>query len=273
MRYGDPELWYKYLRERECIFSDPMDRPISARLVFSDKKKDREGLKDRYARFAAVDRQQGLAREGELPHWWMVIRDVDKDANSLLVFEGKVETDENVVEILNRHGVVPRHVVCDSGDDTTHVYQFCLRHGYNAIKGGRESTYAHEDGGRRIFSPERPLWKMLNLPSPVRPEDEINEPQFWLYSKGGIADRLEWLRASKGIKWEVPGDVSDDYKSHMESEELSEKKNKDGFLVKVWTQIRDRNDLLVCERYIAMLMEMAGLIGQGILESDETPTN
>lgn len=273
MRYGDPELWYKYLRERECVFSDPNDRPMTARMVLSmDKKKDREGLMPRYARFAALDRQQGTARDGELPHWWIVIRDVDDQANSLLVYEGKAETDTDAVETLSRHSVLPRHVVCDSGDDTTHVYQFCLRNGYNAIKGGRESLYAHEDGGRRIFSPERPLWQMLNLQSPTKPDAPVDEPQFWLYGKAGIRDRLAWLRASKGIKWEVPADVSEDYKEHMDSEEMQTRKNKDGYTVNTWTQIRARNDLFVCECYIAMMMEMAGLIGQGIFDNEETTT-
>lgn len=268
MRYGDPEPWWKYLRERECIFTDPSERPVTARIVLSEKKKDREGLPNRIARFAALDRQQGTMRDGELPHWWVVIRDVDQQANSLLVWEGKCETDENAVDVLNRHSVLPRHVVCDSGDDTTHVYQFCLRHGYHAIKGGRENVYAHEDGGRRIFSKERPLWQMLNLPQPVK-GDGVDEPQFWLYSKAGIRDRLAWLRAAPGIKWEVPGDVSDDYKEHMDSEEMQQKKTKDGYIQNVWTQIRERNDLFVCECYVAMLMEMAGLIGQGITDESE----
>jgi phage terminase large subunit GpA-like protein len=187
------------------------------------------------------------------------------------VFEGKIETDEDVVDAVRRHDVCPRHVVVDSGDDTTHVYQFCLRHGFNAIKGGRGDMYAHEvldpsdSKGRktitvkRIFSQEKPLHEMLNMPpTQALPEDE---PQFWLYQKAGIRDRLHYLRASKEIPWEVPSDVSSDYMAHMEAEVIEKRRDARGYDVTEWVQIRDRNDLFVCECYIAMLMEMAGLIG------------
>lgn len=281
LRYGDPELWYRYLRERECIFTDPNDRPMTARMVLSmDKRKDRAGMPNRYARFAALDRQQGTTREGELPHWWLVIRDADKDANTLLVYEGKCETDEDAADVIKRHGVIPRCVVCDSGDDTLHVYQFCLRHGYSAIKGGKSNTYAHVDGSHRIYSEKKPLTVdrlAMELVFPPLGEDEYHrivyhhdEPMFFFYSKAGIRDRLNNLRSIPGIKWEVPGDVSDDYKLHMDSEEMKDGKDKHGYPTKEWTQIRTRNDLFVCECYIAMLMDDAELIGQ--FRNDNEPT-
>lgn len=269
MKYGDLEAWLKYLRERECIFTDDNSRPMIPTLVVSQKKKDRAGLENRVARFAALDRQQGSISKGEIPHWWMVIRDVDAAANSLLVWEGKCETDEEALDVLNRHCVLPRHVVCDSGDDTTHVYRFCIRNGFNAIKGGTKPLFPHPDGGMRIFSQENFLWKLLNMRGPTKPEgQEVDEPMFWLYSKPGIRDRLAWLRTSNVVKWEVPADVSNDYREHMEAEELQSRRTSDGYQRNVWVQVRRRNDLFVCECYIAMLMEMAGLIGGAIGPTD-----
>lgn len=271
MKYGDPEPWKTYLRERECVFADDSDRPLVARIVVGNFKKDREGLAGRIARFGALDRQQGSMKDGEIPHWWAVIRDVMPDGASRLVWEGKLETDEDAADVMRRHDVCPRHVVVDSGDDTTHVYQFCLRNGFNAIKGGKGEFYAHEVQDpsdikgkktiavRRIFSVEKPLHEMLNMPrTQQHPEDE---PQFWLYQKAGIRDRLHFLRAAKDIPWEVPNDVSPDYLAHMEAEVIEKRKDARGYDVTEWVQIRDRNDLFVCECYVAMLMEMAGLIG------------
>lgn len=268
MKRGDPEPWMKYLRRRECRFWDPEERPMVGRVVLnSEIKKDRDGLKDRVLRGMAIDRQQGELAKGELPHWWVVIRDFDERGNSRLVFEGKVLTDEDVVDVQKRHSVLPRNVVVDSGDDTTHVYQFCLKHGYNAIKGSSQAFFSHENGVRRIFSVEKPLHSMIHAPATCA--DPIDEPQFWFYSKPGIADRLHWLRSAEEIKWEVPGDVSKDYQRHMEAEEIRTRRHPTtNQAITEWVQVRDRNDLLVCERYLAMLAEMAGLIAVDIEEEE-----
>ena len=158
--------------------------------------------------------------------------------------------------------------VADSGDDTTHVYRFCLQHGINAIKGGKEAFYAHsQDGGaRRIFSPERPLHSMINAPAKFqyvstlegnRPDPR--EPMFWLYSKSGIRERLYWLRNEP--KWETPEDVSEDYQRHQEAEErVAMKHGRTGETIYEWVQQKTRNDQFVNECYIAMQIEMAGMI-------------
>lgn len=286
LRYGDPEPWSVYLRERECRFWSDRDRPLMGKVVVNTSlKKDREGLKNHkrfYQRLYALDRQQGSLARGELPHWWLVIRDVlDGPADSLLVFEGKIETDENVIEVLDRHECVRHCGVADSGDDTMHVYQFCLRYGINAIKGGKEAFYAHRDGSKKIYSPSTPLHEMINFPSlypytyrqvmernregvevPIRklmPDER--EPMFWRYSKYGIRDRLAYLRSGQFVKHEVPSDVSDDYKKHNEAEELIQEPDVDGVMVSKWKQISERNDLFVDECYISMMMEQDGLIG------------
>lgn len=273
LKHGDPELWKTYLKERECRFWNPEDRPLMGRIVLSGAlKKNRDGLANRFGRLFALDRQQGKLSAGELPHWWLLIRDVMPNGDSQLVYEGKRVTDEDVIGTLREHGCVMRFGVADSGHDTTHVYQFCLRYGIHAIKGSGEQFFHHQNPGgtpsRRIFSPERPLHAMINAP-PTREYVQTgqgmvphpDEPLFWFYSKAGIRDRLAWLRGAR--KWEVPGDVSEAYQSSMESEELQElRSGKTKQVEWVWVQLKKRNDLFVCECYIAMLMEMMGLIGQ-----------
>lgn len=262
MRLGDPEPWWRYLAERECQFYNPEeDRPVVGSVVVNLAiKKTREGLQNRVARFGAADRQRGTLKHGELPHWWVIIRDVDAMGNSLLVFEGKMLTDDELGDVFKRHEVKPTCVVLDSGDWATHVYQTCFKFGFNAIKGSGEPNFIHPDGGRKIFSPEKPLHLMLNRPRTRENFEE--EPLFWHYSKSGIRDRMHWLRGADGVKWEVPGDVSEDYKSHMESEELEERRHpRTNEVIVEWVQRRPRNDLFVCEAYVVMLMEMAGLIG------------
>ena len=264
MKYGNIKPWLKYKKERECQFVDEEDRPFYQSIILSDRKKDRDGIKDRTARLGQLDRQQGSLQRGELPHWWITVFDVKWDGRKLhvlLVFEGKLLTDEDAVETLKRHEVLPSAVVVDSGDDTRHVYQFCLRHGYNAIKGA-SSEFSHPDGTKKIFSVEKPLHALINAPpSRANPNEE---PMFWHYSKSGIRDRWNWMRkqGNEVVQWETPGDVSKDYKEHMSSEELRERRNKStGEIQNEWVQLKDRNDLFVCSCYAAMQIEMAGWIG------------
>jgi hypothetical protein len=276
-RFGDPEPWRKYLCEVECVPYDPDDVPIHGETISlsSGVKKSRAGLPAPRLRLGALDRQMGERQKGELPHWWGLVRDVKaepaKKIRSRLVVEGKFETDEQAAAAMNDAGLNPWQVVVDSGDDTTHVYLFCLQHGFNAIKGGKEYYYAHPGGARRIFSPERPLHEMVNRPPlfnyvpmtvggkrTMMPDPR--EPMFWLYSKAGIRDRLAWMRAE--TDFETPDDVSTDYLSHMESEELIQERHpKTGEVIGKWIQLKARNDLFVDEAYIAMQLDMAGLIG------------
>lgn len=272
LRYGDPEPFRRYKTRRECMFWDPEDRPIVGVVtVNKELKKSRDGLKDRAARLFALDRQRGVLEVGETPHWWLVIRDVMQSGDSQLVWEGKLLTNEDAVSILLEHGCVMSHGCADSGWDSTHVYRFCYEHGIGAVKGEEQGLFSHgEVGGKKIFSVETPLHTILNAPpkySYIRTRDGLKpdprEPLFWRYSKYGIRDRLAYIRSNKSsVKWEVPADVSDDYRAHMESEEQRETRNsRTGEVVSVWVQLKKRNDLFVCECYVAMLMEMGGFIG------------
>ena len=262
LKHGDFRAWQTYMRERECLFVDEQERPRVQEVVLSSATKSRDGIPDRDFRFGTLDRQQGSLAKGELPHWWGIIRDFkrlpDGRVRSLLVYEGKLLTDEDAAAVMESHAVPPTAVVCDSGDDTVHVYRFCLAHGFSAIKGESRDAFSHDGGGLRIFSPPRPLY-MVAGGGQTR-ESELDEPQFWLYSKAGVRERLNWFRTSPMALWETPSDVSEDYVAHMDSERLEEKMS-GGKRVKAWVQYATRNDLFVCEAYSAMLADMAGMIG------------
>jgi len=257
LRYGDASKFCAYVRERECRFYDTNDRPLMDTILLSPTKKNRDGLQGRHGRYFAIDRQRGSVARGEVPYWYLVIRDAADSGASMLIYEGRLESDEDVIKCLQEHECIMRHGVADSGDDTAHVYQFCLRYGINAIKGSSQATFSHGVEGKKIFSQERPLWRMRNLPGPTR-DDPLDEPQFWFYSRLGTMDRLRWLQtpAAGGEvkpKWEVPSDVSEEYQRHMEAWD----REQDG----KWVQVRKRDEAFKCETYIAMLMEMAEIIG------------
>lgn len=293
---GDPTLWIKYTQERECIPYDPNMIPIVHEVrVTEGLKKSREGLPEPRLRVGTLDRQLGEKERGEFPFWWLLIRDYKMyfgELKSQLVFEGKVETDEQVLGILDEHGVKRWHCCADSGADTDHVYSFCMRNGIGAIKGGKEKFYIHESktpgvqGPRRIYSPERPLCEMLNCP-PMFPkkvslnpngdtveEYDEREPMFWFYAKDALAERHHWLRSHEGFL--TPDDVSQDYKDHHDAQErLIDRIERTGEEIIVWYKRKRHDDLLVCERYGTMIWDMSGAMGdlavaENVFSHDQT---
>jgi hypothetical protein len=275
LRYGDPEVWKRYLQERECRFWDPQDRPLVGKITLStERKKDREGLAGRLFRGATIDKQAGSMVRGESPHHWVVIRDWSQDGSSLLVFEGKVTTDEDVKVLLDQYGVEPRFVLIDSGFAANQVYQMCARWGWGAIKGEDRNYYTH------MIKENLVEMKVRRIYSPIQWVDPFEGDQggqagrmvipLILYSKQGIRDRLAWLRSAGHVKWEVPGDASEDYRRHMESEEQQEfthPRTQEKFFK--WVQVTKRNDLFVCECYQCLLSELTGLIGSGSQNENE----
>lgn len=275
LRNGDQDPWRIYRQERECLFYDINDAPIQGgTITLSTKKKNRDGIKDpKKIRFFGLDRQHGEAQKQEFPHWWLAIRDVvltQDGLKTLLVYEGRLDTDEEVIQVLTDHGCQMWLGVADTGHDTTHAYLFCLKHGINAIKGGsaQGGLFTHPGGTRRIWSPERPLHTMINrepkYPYVLGPDGrampDVREPLFWLYSKFGIRERLHWLRQS--ALYETPGDVSEEYQAHQEAEQRQTRKHpRTGEEIIEYVQVKKRNDQYVNECYIAMQIEMAGLIG------------
>lgn len=267
MRFGDISLYQNFVQKREVEFfkTDPDDLPRESTVeITAGVKKDREGMADRQFRFLLADKQRGSAKKGEAPHYWVVIRDW-KPGRAVLVYEGRVNTDEELEGLRMDYGVDPVFCAVDTGDGATTVdaYKFCAKYGFTALKGEDKSGYAHIVNGEKItrrFSPDQRAYATVDNGAQI-PITLI------LYSKQGIRDALHYLRTSNGFGWEVPEDVSEDYKKHMDSEELVDWHiPKTGQRIKIWKQIKRRNDLFVCECYQALYADIAGIIGMAPLE-------
>lgn len=274
--YGTDEPWSVYLRERECQFYKPGNRPVARNIVVSNRKKAREGLADRVVRLGSADYQQGEVSKGELPHWWHMIADVaiiGPKIHILIVSEGKITTDENLTNTFKDHELVPSCVILDSGWNATHVYQLCLTYGYYCVKGEDTELFSgHEDGGKKIYSPPKPIHAMRNQPprfpykmTKAGAIPDPQEPMFIRYSKYGLLEKVAWVRTSKTVEFEVPEDVSEDFKGHMDAWRLEKRKDpRTRKEVPQWVQRRDRDDLLMCLGYILIQMEDMGYIGAAI---------
>jgi hypothetical protein len=260
-KLGDMKPWKVYQQERECRFVDPTERPMAKPLELIAAKKDREGMKNRVARFAQLDYQEGEGTEA--PHWWLSIWDVDKDCNAQLVYEGKCEGDSEAVDVIKRHEVKPICVVVDSSFKAKmRVYDFCLKHGYNAIKVEGRDEYVHTNGSVHCWSEPEPLWRRAGRDEPTR-EEELEEPEFFLVSDQGAQDLLNHLRAGEGRRFDIPSDVSDDFKKHFAAWQLEQKKVPLTNEVRmVWKKSSEnaRDDLYKTSTYFAVQCEMADLL-------------
>jgi len=256
LKNGDPRPLSIYLREQESLFWNPALRPSARPLELSDRKKDREGMLNRQYRFGSLDWQLG---EGDTPsHWWGLIVDVDAQANALIVYEGRCVSDGEAVEVMSRHGVRPNAVAVDSGSNTKHVYEFCLKNGFNAIKAVGDKSIRHPSTGTwHAWSEREPLWTMANRTGPTR-DNPVEEPEFWRISKTGALDLLSFMR-SGARRFEVPSDVSEDFKRHFAVWNLEDNRiAATNQIEKVWKKSSERahDHLLICASYIAVFVDM-----------------
>lgn len=286
MTNGDPEPYKRYVQERACRFWRPDSTPIHRAIVLSTHRRMSQGLKDHKFRFAFLDRQQGVAALGDNPYWWLMIVQTREDGTVMPVYSDRV-SDEEAVNKLNEFGVKPWCVACDSGDDTSSVYAFCLEHGFNATKGeglkGDDAEikyYKHKDGAQRIYSDDTEdyVCERANAYAYCQKRDDegedefalrfkCEEPRFIRYSKVGLYDRLDWLQRSG--KWVHPADANQSYRMQMKAWERQSKQSALDLRTRmVWRKVSEHDHLWACAAGITLLMERMGLIGQ-TKEKDE----
>jgi Phage terminase large subunit (GpA) len=188
-----------------------------------------------HIKLAAIDRQ--------IDGFWFVVRAFGRDGSSRLIEEGHKRTIEDVAHSLQELGVKPRHTCIDSGYETQDTYRIAARYGWMAIKGEERPHYLIESGGTRVKS----------VHSSEQPTDA--GCRLLLLSSPACQDLLAWLRRGQGPLWEVPHDVSPDYKEHMASHRKAHRINrKTGKDVYEWIRIKSRQDHLYdCETYLAGL--------------------
>lgn len=281
LEYGDPEPYSVYYRERECRFYKKGVQPITQNILLSTSKKDRAGIPDRDIRVGAGDFQKGKKKLKELPHNWHVIADAkvlpDGRLRVLIVSEGKEPTHANLVDLLKRHELIPSCCAMDSSWDTENIYQLCMAEGYYALKGEEAQLFAgHEDGSRKVYSPPEPLHLMCNQPSKYpyifykgNQVPNPDEPMWIRYSKPGLMSLVNWMRTSPNVVFEIPEDVSEDFKLHLDAWKLEQvRDSKSQELKQGWVSRRDEDHLFQCLCYIALLLSDAGFIG--IQKENET---
>lgn len=169
LKAGDDKAWRQYLQERESVFYDASEhRPFEGQIITTQSVvKDRAGLPERALRQAAFDWQQGYKHRGQLIHYWGVIRDVMADCNSQIVWEGMVNSDTELIELLKDFEVDPIHVLIDASKNTKAILQLCYQNDFKAVmlNASHVGTFRdHDDKVPRYYSAGRAIHTQLNVP-------------------------------------------------------------------------------------------------------------
>lgn len=202
-------------------------------------------------------------------HFWMVIRawgtpKQEGGQQSWLLFEGRVDTVEEIERLVIEHGVEPKRVGMDMAHRPNTVSAVLVRNGWRGLWGRDNSQgYIHSAiGSPRVYKD----YSTVQLRDPhlgtIR-QSEGNEKALFVYwSNDRIKDRLAVLRDSG--RWHVHPGISKDYIHQINAESKESKRSPiTGRITYYWKQVRRDNHLFDCE---AMQVVMA-LIG-GVLEEE-----
>lgn len=273
---------YKFVTRRECKFYSEESIPYRGQIIVNRMlSKSREGLPGRAMRGWFADKQRGFARQGQLMHYWVVIRDVMANADSQLVYEGMAQTDADLLARLAEHDCIPQSGGVDCTWDRVNVLNFCYQNNCNAQTTSRQDKlfYHADEKTYRIYSKPEGLHKQLKVPPKYDYVTRIlgekleympsaEEPLHWNIHKIGSLKLLNFLRGHQEtvtrnggkdfIKWEVPGDASEEYKRQCESWEFTSRKRAGtGEIIETCRQRYQDDHMLMCEAAIANLIAMA----------------
>ena len=264
LRHGDIEPLKTHIQRNEGGFWDPEDRPIQGVVELSDGLLMGEPMEDRAFRIMTIDVQKD--------HFWAVVRDWSKESDSRLLVADQFSSYLELETMRKELQIRAPFVFIDSGYKATEVYRICAKYNWTPIKGEAKDYYLHPVIDRK----DRKLGTVRRIysePTEIDPWEGTIEGgrvviMLLRYSKQGIRDRLDYLRAG-GARWEVPEDVGMDYRAQMEAEELQEQHSAHGDVYWVWVTVKRKNHLFVCEAYQVLAASIAGLSGGGMGKADE----
>jgi phage terminase large subunit GpA-like protein len=204
-----------------------------------------------HRRFMTVDVQRD--------HFWAVVRAFRVDGSSMLLHESRPLTWETLDAIAAQYNVQGRCVVVDAGFDTAIVYEQCARRGWTASHGSGQDGFYHMTNSRRVRK------FVSKIETAVAGSDNLRCFYFF-FSNEGIKDKLAALRQPGATpKWEVPRDVSEDYRKQMLAEMKKDIINSRTKQVEQrWVKIGGRpNHLWDCECIALASAMLAGVMPVG----------
>jgi hypothetical protein len=236
-----------FLQQRMAQFWRPDLGEEKIEFVGSDYRytdyEDGKSIEGEFLRFATIDCQQD--------HYWLVIRAWRQDGSSMLLLDSKVFGIPRLHEILTTYQVRPGLTFVDTGYEPAMNRAICGQYGWTSIIGSRHKFFVHHIRGKSIKKPWSPMQRVS-----VGGKHVVH----YAISVDTIKDVLAHLRAGRLALWEIPADVSEQWRKQMQSEV----KVKDGEEHR-WKRVKQHNHLWDAECYqvfVAMLFSILNPLGE-----------
>lgn len=253
---------------RQAFINSTLAEPWDNELLVDDETitvssySDEQLPQDRIP-IATIDVQEG--------HFWMVIRawgtpKMEGGQQSWLLFEGRVDTIEEVERIVAEHHVEPRRVGMDMAHKPNTVSGIMVKNGWRGLWGRDNSQgYIHSPiGAPKVYKDYSQVQRRDPHLGTIYQSEGNDKALFVYWSNDRIKDRLAVQRDSG--RWHVHANISKDYIHQLNAETKDMKRSPiTGRVTYYWKQVRRDNHLFDCE---AMQIVMA-LVG-GVLEEEAT---
>jgi phage terminase large subunit GpA-like protein len=193
--------------------------------------------------------------------FWAVIRDWRKTGESRLVYEGELGTWGEIDRLAERFKITnPRHILLDAHFDEKEVFRQSIKRGWICLLGhDAREDFTHHLRGRKVFRPYSE--PQMRDPGIGTAEAKQRYAILILWRSEPIRDQLDRLRTGRGPAWQLPADISDQYKKQLAAEQKIETRNKQtGRFESRWKTLNRMNHLFDCEAMQVVAATIAGIL-------------
>ena len=251
---GDKSALQQFVQKREAKTWKHETEEAREALMLSTYSKseylDGKKINDEFCRFLTVDVQQD--------HFWFCCRAWRQDGSSMLISEGKALTFETLESLRIQYKVNPQCLLIDSQYRTDEIYKHCAYYKWIALKGADKLGFdTITKTGKKVL---KPYSKIATAQTTAG-----THAKYLYWSNESIKDLLVILRNGESHEWALPSDLSDDFKTQIDSESKKEVIDKATGNVKLrWVRTKKHNHLWDCE-----CMQLVGAIIFGLISKDE----
>lgn len=268
-KLGDITLKKQFLQKKLAVYyTDTMTEQV-AELQLSGYQMG-EGYAGETDRLMSIDCQEGIG--DDTPHFWVDVRGwIAGSGSSGLIWAGRVELEDDLVEMQRTHGVPAKYVVADGRNKTAQVAAMCGRHGWVMLMGDDRESFPHQiRKGRRKETVQKPFSKVQKY-DVMKGKGPARYVNYLLWSNPTIKDMLHRVRHGNGVLWELPMDVPDWYRDQLDSEQRKKirKGSRWGHRWEPKVRSNPNNHIWDCECMQFARALMAGLLPFDVSAYDE----
>jgi hypothetical protein len=186
--------------------------------------------------FLTADYQEGRGNDSE--HYWVGIRTWRRGGASRLLWECRCRTIEEIDALQTRFQIKGPCVAIDGGDRLLDICAAAASRGWTVLVGDDVETFPHRGraGSRPILRPYSPRRKVDPHRGTKLARRRFAYVFYW--SNPSIKNILWRLRHGRGASWELPADLSPEYRLGIDSEVKVRLVNRrDGAVSHIWKNI------------------------------------